>query len=204
MTAFIMSLLRHPTEALFQPDWCTMATENSQSDLAAIKLLHPSCSLCSSNPLLCPSPWQSYTHVTDSLNSSTYIHVYMPAKYSSFYMGDGYHWQKSEESNQSRCHTSLTFPYAAKNPLSLSNTAFTPPLPFPLIKAWLLRLLNIWLQQSVITHSCTCYNEGRSQVHSFKHKQLATVKYEDVLWGQPHVKVITPAHLMKSGKCRST
>lgn len=43
-------------------------------DLAAVALLHPPCSLCISNPLLCPSPWQSNTHV--SASHSTYAHMH--------------------------------------------------------------------------------------------------------------------------------
>lgn len=39
----------------------TQQQQSSGWDLAVIMLLHPSCFSCSSNPLLCPSAWQSHT-----------------------------------------------------------------------------------------------------------------------------------------------
>lgn len=54
----------------------TLQQQRAGCDLAAIKQLHPSWSLCSSNPLHCPSPWQSCTHVTAPV-VDTYTHMHV-------------------------------------------------------------------------------------------------------------------------------
>lgn len=53
----------------------SLQQQSAGSHLAAIMLLHSSCSLCSVNPLLCPSTWQSYTHGATSHSLITRTHM---------------------------------------------------------------------------------------------------------------------------------
>lgn len=61
--------------SLYQPDRHTAARVN-RLGLGSHQVLHPSCSLGSSNPLLCPSPWQSCTHVAASHSIVAHTHMY--------------------------------------------------------------------------------------------------------------------------------
>ena len=105
-----------PAEAVWvytsQEKTDTLQQEAADWDLAVIMLLHPSCSLCSSNPLPCPSAWQSYTHGMASHSAITHTHMYVHQEINAQHARGGAglsltEWKKQSQQMSKQLNTSI-------------------------------------------------------------------------------------------------
>lgn len=127
----------------------TLQQQSVGWDLAAIMLLHTSCSLCSSNPLPCPSAWQSHTHGGASHTVSTYMYVHQQITAQLMQRGlSQTEWkkqsqQKSEQLNISVCCHNCFCHYV----MCIQTPSCSPFITQP--QLWC--QLYVWPQLSVIT-----------------------------------------------------